>query len=811
MSSAHSPSIHDDVDTAGTSGSELPVSIQLLGEAECRVGETSQRLSDARVAVLLAMIALDGPQPRLKAAELFWPQSASSARANLRVLLHRVQRNYGGKLFSSGDLIDLVPGVAVDLRETDGQWIARCLRHGVTGLRLLASVELPGELVEAAAWLDEARARVGQRLARALIAWFESPESASQLSQAMALAEALIELNPLSEVGYRALMRAMADNGDRSAALAVFERCRQALQEQLGTSPDPQTVELHRELLRRRDDLRALAQRHRLVQRESELEQITSALAKRRVVIVEGPSGIGKSALLQRLAGDRGDFYWRVGAQDSAAPLAAFRRSVAQMLELARTKLGADAAPVREAETLLERFNQVANGDASTPPDIQALVRPAADVAGLLRSVGHGALVLDDLHLCDDESLELLSELLNESARLMPWCDFVLAYRPMRARRRLRAMCEKLAASGRLKLLQPTALTHGSVAELLADLGETPPPDLVERLIHQSGGSPAIVVGQIDAWLEGAEIDGRSTPALRSLLLERFRSCSSTAEGIARLASVAGDSFSVGLAASITGLSSWRVAEKWNELLLAGVFDARGFAFPLMESVVYDSVPETVRQFMHGEVAAALEGHGASAAQLSHHWRKAGDLERSGRFALRAAAGLVASGAIEAAISTLEPVFLDDQGQLLPLLRPEQVRAVLQASVLYLQLGRIETIPDLMSAASAACHDPLERGVNAVVCARMMIAMRQWEAAQRACASALPLFVSAPQLEFQVACWAALAALHAGGSPRDFLASGDLDRLVRIQPGWTADTLAIQTPQDWADCTAQLRTALGVG
>jgi hypothetical protein len=215
----------------------------------------------------------------------------------------------------------------------------------------------------------------------------------------------------------------------------------------------------------------------------------------------------------------------------------------------------------------------------------------------------------------------------------------VLAYRPMRARRRLRALCEKLAASGRLKLVQPAALTHASVQRMLNEDGSVLPQPLVEDAIRLSGGTPAILMGLLQACQDQGSLVGVPTPAMRSLLLQRLGSCSSTAEGVARLASVAGESFSVRMASDITGLSSWRVAEKWNELLLAGVFDAKGFAFPLLETVVYESVPETVRQFMHGEVAAVLERHGATPAELAHHWRMASDMARAADYERRMATG----------------------------------------------------------------------------------------------------------------------------------------------------------------------------
>jgi len=612
-------------------------SIRLLGEAECRTTDGGvTRITDARVATLLAMVALEGAMPRTRAADLFWPQSGGTARTNLRVLLHRSQKTFGLKLFTSGDVIELAPNLSVDLNAPDSQLVQDCLASGAAGLRLLSSLELPEGLTEAASWLADARHQVEQRLTRSLIAWFERADEAADLSQSMALAEALISLNPLSEVGYQELMKALVGKGDRSAALAVFERCRKELQEHLGTHPSRTTVELHRQILRSRAEGHQESAVARLIQRETEIEQIGSALSKRRIVIVEGPSGMGKSALLRHVAHERGDIYWRITEQDSTRAFATFHRAALHLIERAGALPDHDAAALAAAGQALERLGP--GREAAAPGSTRSLVQLAVDLIQLTRRERNFALIVDDLHLCDDDSLEVLSTLITDSAELMPWCDFVLAYRPMRARRRVRALCEKLAASGRLKLVQPAALTAASVQRMLAEEGTPLPAGLVDDAVRLSGGTPALLMGLLQACHDHGSLDGLPTPAMRSLLLQRLGSCSSTAEGVARLASVAGASFSVRMASDITGLSSWRVAEKWNELLLAGVFDAKGFAFPLLETVVYESVPETVRQFMHGEVAAVLERHGATAAELAHHWRMASDMTRAAAYEQQLAA-----------------------------------------------------------------------------------------------------------------------------------------------------------------------------
>ena len=59
----------------------------------------------------------------------------------------------------------------------------------------------------------------------------------------------LIKTDPLSERGYRLLMRALAQRGDRAAALILYEQLRGTLRNELGVDPSPTTSQLHRTLL----------------------------------------------------------------------------------------------------------------------------------------------------------------------------------------------------------------------------------------------------------------------------------------------------------------------------------------------------------------------------------------------------------------------------------------------------------------------------------------------------------------------------------------------------------------------------------
>ncbi len=61
----------------------------------------------------------------------------------------------------------------------------------------------------------------------------------------------LIEADSLRERSYRALMQAHLRQGDRAAALRIYQQCKLRLQSELGVPPSPETEQLRQRILAR--------------------------------------------------------------------------------------------------------------------------------------------------------------------------------------------------------------------------------------------------------------------------------------------------------------------------------------------------------------------------------------------------------------------------------------------------------------------------------------------------------------------------------------------------------------------------------
>ena len=234
--------------------------VRTLGGLQiCSEAGRSIAIPTRKAQALFAYLAVhaDRPQPRAKIAALLWEDSAEpQARASLRQSLATLRQalNLGqGKLVASSDAIVLSADCAgVDAIEFEGrlndQGGLESLERAVTlyGGDFLEAFDPKARSFQD--WILAERARLRERALGAMSRLLAHYMNSSATDRAMALAVRLLAIDPLQEPVHRTLMQLYARQGRAASALRQFQICREILQRELATSPDPATATLYREI-----------------------------------------------------------------------------------------------------------------------------------------------------------------------------------------------------------------------------------------------------------------------------------------------------------------------------------------------------------------------------------------------------------------------------------------------------------------------------------------------------------------------------------------------------------------------------------
>jgi DNA-binding CsgD family transcriptional regulator len=371
-----------------------------------------------------------------------------------------------------------------------------------------------------------------------------------------------------------------------------------------------------------------------LLERERELAEldrlINEANAGRgRLVLVEGPAGIGKSELL-----------------------AAVRRR-ARSQEV--TVLSARPSEL-DREFPFGVVRQLFEPVVSEPERVAALMRGAAALAGAL--IGLDApeespagelayfhalywllanladqnpvvLVVDDAHWADISSLRFLQFLVPRVEELPVL--LVLAARPREPGAASR-LTEALAADPAATTVRPAVLSEQAVAELVAvALGAHPDRRFAEACHQATGGNPFLLRealrelasdGVAPTAAQAGLVGGLAPAAVSRAVLLRAARLGTDAVALARAVAVLGDAVPLRLAAELAALPVDRVGELATQLTDAQILARTRpltFAHPILRAAIYEDLGPTSAAAAHRRAARLLGEQGADADAVAVH------------------------------------------------------------------------------------------------------------------------------------------------------------------------------------------------
>jgi DNA-binding SARP family transcriptional activator len=594
-----------------------------------------------RATALFAWLALNpGSHPRSAVAARFWPDVLDdSARASLRSALWSLRRRLGddanGALIATRDRVGLSDDVWVDVTEAERLRAEGRLEEA---LALGDGELLPGLEDE---WAYEARDEHRGWKVSLLEELAVRAEGAGDAKGAIELSRRAAALEPLSEEVHRALMRRLADAGDRPGALTVFAELRTRLLKTLRIGPSDETRELAASLRAPETELVPTplkrVDRALFVGRDAELarlRRLRSAVSETtRVGLIAGEAGSGKTRLAARFAVE-------TAAEGTAVLYGSCGEHALVPLEPFAEALGTRGEPGLDAPLVEERL--------AAAPGNRVL------------------LVLDDLQWADRVTLALLCRIVRGplSSRLI----VIATYREDAADAPLYGTLADIRRNCEVERVELGGLGLAEVAALIGGAFETSAAAAEARTIHnRTGGNPFYVRELARHVAERPATAFVDVPeGIRDVVRARMKRLSAGCADALGAAAVLGDSFEVAVLAAVTGVEDPALQRILDEVAEAGLVEELSagryrFAHRLTRDAVYAGLGPSKRARLHAAAASALaEQHGLEPGRrlgeiALHRCEAAGEAGDAEAVDLAAGAAAIAmdEGAYEQAVALL--------------------------------------------------------------------------------------------------------------------------------------------------------------
>ena len=523
---------------------------------------------------------------------------------------------------------------------------------------------------EEAARLNELRLDATELLLQARLALGETDSVAEGARQ-------FVRAHPFRERGWCALMLALYRCGRQSEALSAAARLRRTLAAELGVDPSPEVRRLEEQILRQdatlssaSTDLPGLSDgtpatdthasvavtaaergpapdtdaRTPLVGRDDVLSLVDAAVAQARsgngrLLVLQAPAGLGKSSILQaleeRLLAEGGAVLRGgcigVDAAPALWPWVSIVRGIVGSLDPPpETDTDGDQVEERRAarsalmvlQTDVPLSNPAHDAISSGDPALgrMRLFRSVIDAVAAARAARPLAVVMDDVHWADRDTLTLLSlavdELVDRGVLFAiavrtdePGTDTVLG------------MVDRLRRSA-VRRVNLSPLGVPEVAAVVRDIsGSEAGSEVIAAICSRTAGNPLFVCELVRLLSSEHRLDAdgvRETMPheVHEVLRRRLDRLPQQTVALLTVVAVAGGPAEVDLLADVTGLEAEAVLDGCEAAVLAGLLldDAQHpgsfvLSHDLVRQTLEQSLSTARRLRLHARIAEALRKH----------------------------------------------------------------------------------------------------------------------------------------------------------------------------------------------------------
>jgi len=340
-----------------------------------------------------------------------------------------------------------------------------------------------------------------------------------------------------------------------------------------------------------------------LLERARELEAVDVLVRAGGLLILEGPAGIGKTALLRSAA--------------ATAAAAGRRVLTARGAPLERAYAHGAVRQLLEREVDLESVlgaSSPAVADPSGFAVLRALARLTLDLAEREPLV----LLIDDAQWSDEASLRFAGFL----ARRLDGPEIAMCVGIRSGETTApEQLLDDLREVAHARTLTPSALTSEATALALRQADPRLPVEVCVACHEATGGNPLLVHEVRRALGHGEDPLQAAAAGMAGAVERRIAASAPEAGHVARAAAVLGDDATLAALIGVSGLDAAACGRATAALSAIGVLERRGdvhrFTHPLVRSAVLDAIDDGQLAALRHAAVDVLEAAGAPAEQIA--------------------------------------------------------------------------------------------------------------------------------------------------------------------------------------------------